>query len=724
MRSPALVLTALLACSRPASPGPPTQPRAPAPIFALEAGRETTPDLIARTRGADALRAIRALGRIGDAPAIAHLLGLLADPDPKRREAAARALGFAALLGSDVRDAEARLIFAWPKAATGERVTIAEVLGQLGGAASLTTLAEGLAPDGPTELTDAAACAIGRLGRRKVALDDATRARLVKLRGAEEAMYYGLANDPAPPMGPEGTADLGGTAMDLATTSADPIVRRLAYTGLLARYPAQTPLGDCIVRALQPEDSEEAFRFVVKISDEQALTLLQAWGAKIFDLPRAKDHQVPATSRGPSTIDERDWRDRPRRLLAGLACLAAAKPGLVNPARREHLVALRDAARAADAVVLAMPASHKTLAQLDCRLAQLLAREPAWRPPLTCVSPRPGDALALEPAILAAGFGGPGRLARLEELLRAADPGVKIAAVTALATLWDYPPATAWVQAWLRVALDDDTLGVVGAAAEAIATHYRRDPPPPMTAEDPLWRVLERRARGALEHEPELHATLVGTLAATRVPAGIGVCEPGLRHANHSVREAARGCIKELRGADPGPQVAGAPQPRPPVDPTGLQGQRVEWTLTTEYGDLEIDLDPDAAPWAVATIVALTRRGFYDGLTFHRDVPGFVLQGGDPEGTGWGGPGFTLPSEPSDHRFDRGAVGIADAGKDTGGSQFFFMHDRAPHLEGRYTWVGRLRPRPQALLPLLTVGDRIIKATVKIGPPRVSSPRG
>jgi cyclophilin family peptidyl-prolyl cis-trans isomerase len=244
-----------------------------------------------------------------------------------------------------------------------------------------------------------------------------------------------------------------------------------------------------------------------------------------------------------------------------------------------------------------------------------------------------------------------------------------------------------------------------------------------MTAEDPLWRALARRARAAIDHEPELYATLVATLAATRLPAGITVCEPGLRHPNHSVREAARACIKELRGADPGPQAPGGPQPRPPVDPGRLAGQRVLWTLTTDHGDLKIDLDPEAAPWAVAMIVALTERGFYDGLTFHRDVPGFVMQGGDPEGTGWGGPGFTLPSEPSDHRFDRGAVGIADAGKDTGGSQFFFMHDRAPHLEGRYTWVGELQAQHHALLPLLTVGDRILRATVTIRPPRAAPDR-
>jgi cyclophilin family peptidyl-prolyl cis-trans isomerase len=111
--------------------------------------------------------------------------------------------------------------------------------------------------------------------------------------------------------------------------------------------------------------------------------------------------------------------------------------------------------------------------------------------------------------------------------------------------------------------------------------------------------------------------------------------------------------------------------------------------------------------------VALTQAGFYDGLQFHRVVPGFVVQGGDPQGTGWGGPGFTLPSEPSDAPFTRGAVGIADAGKDSGGSQFFLMHTRAPHLEGRYTRVGELRRGFEAL-DALQVGDRILRAEVTL----------
>ena len=144
-----------------------------------------------------------------------------------------------------------------------------------------------------------------------------------------------------------------------------------------------------------------------------------------------------------------------------------------------------------------------------------------------------------------------------------------------------------------------------------------------------------------------------------------------------------------------------------------MRGKQVRWTLTTGRGVLEIDLDPAAAPWHVAALVALTRAEFYDGLLFHRVVPGFVVQGGDPQGTGWGGPGFVLPAEPSEAPFIRGAVGIADAGKDSGGSQFFLMHARAPHLEGRYTWVGQLR-RGFEVLDALQLGDRIITATVTV----------
>ena len=94
------------------------------------------------------------------------------------------------------------------------------------------------------------------------------------------------------------------------------------------------------------------------------------------------------------------------------------------------------------------------------------------------------------------------------------------------------------------------------------------------------------------------------------------------------------------------------------------------------------------APLASATYVALARQGFFNGLTFHRVVPGFVIQGGDPRGDGTGGPGFTLRDEVGQRPYGRGVVGIALAGKDTGGSQFFITLAPQPHLDGTYPVLG------------------------------------
>jgi cyclophilin family peptidyl-prolyl cis-trans isomerase len=103
-----------------------------------------------------------------------------------------------------------------------------------------------------------------------------------------------------------------------------------------------------------------------------------------------------------------------------------------------------------------------------------------------------------------------------------------------------------------------------------------------------------------------------------------------------------------------------------------------------------IELDGRHAPNCCAIFLALIRQGFYDELIFHRVVPDFVIQGGDPRGDGWGGPGYTIRSEWSRLPYERGVVGIAHSGKDTGGSQFFVTHSPQPHLNGRYTVFGQV----------------------------------
>ncbi len=108
-------------------------------------------------------------------------------------------------------------------------------------------------------------------------------------------------------------------------------------------------------------------------------------------------------------------------------------------------------------------------------------------------------------------------------------------------------------------------------------------------------------------------------------------------------------------------------------------------TMHTERGDIVLRLLPDSAPNFVNSFLFLAREGFYDGCTFHRVIPGFVAQGGDPTGGGAGGPGYRIPDELTERSFDAGMVGVANAGPDTNGSQFFIALAPAPHLTGRYT---------------------------------------
>jgi len=107
--------------------------------------------------------------------------------------------------------------------------------------------------------------------------------------------------------------------------------------------------------------------------------------------------------------------------------------------------------------------------------------------------------------------------------------------------------------------------------------------------------------------------------------------------------------------------------------------------IGTSKGNIEIKFRADLAPVTVGNFIYLAEKNFYDGIIFHRVVPGFVIQAGDPTGTGWGGPGYEIISEFSPEEFYTGAVGIASAGKDTEGSQFFIMQGYYPHLNGRYS---------------------------------------
>lgn len=145
-----------------------------------------------------------------------------------------------------------------------------------------------------------------------------------------------------------------------------------------------------------------------------------------------------------------------------------------------------------------------------------------------------------------------------------------------------------------------------------------------------------------------------------------------------------------------------ADKPAPQTDASKLY----RTTITTDRGTIVVDLDPALAPNSVNNFVGLTRDGFYDGLTFHRVVPDFVIQGGCPEGTGTGGPGYKWADEPVKDEYTLGAVAMANAGPNTNGSQFFICTADTPHLDGKHVVFGQVVKGYDVVKAMEAVGSR------------------
>ena len=153
--------------------------------------------------------------------------------------------------------------------------------------------------------------------------------------------------------------------------------------------------------------------------------------------------------------------------------------------------------------------------------------------------------------------------------------------------------------------------------------------------------------------------------------------------------------------------------PEMQIDPT----LSYEATIATEKGDIVVELDAEAAPETVNNFVFLAREGFYDGLTFHRVEPGFVIQGGDPTGSGAGGPGYTVPAEIG-LKHVKGAIAMARQGdqvnpeRASSGSQFYITLAETPHLDGAYTVFGEV-VEGMDVVESIAVGDVIQSVTIE-----------
>ncbi len=236
---------------------------------------------------------------------------------------------------------------------------------------------------------------------------------------------------------------------------------------------------------------------------------------------------------------------------------------------------------------------------------------------------------------------------------------------------------------------------------------------------------------GATELVPEIRAALarfagrsgadareglLGALAELGSSADRALVESYLADPHPSVAAAATATLAAWAGtAAPAPARSAASGVEsgdlaPVAGPVGLE-------IVTSRGTLRVALYPELAPLHVAHVVALARRGFYDGLTWHRVVPDFVIQGACPRGDGAGSAGVTLPLEPTLLRYERGVLGMPRSGHpDSGGCQLFFMHCRAPHLDVHYTAFGRVIEGLD-VIDRIDVDDRIetVRVTARDG---------
>ena len=206
---------------------------------------------------------------------------------------------------------------------------------------------------------------------------------------------------------------------------------------------------------------------------------------------------------------------------------------------------------------------------------------------------------------------------------------------------------------------------------------------------------------------------LLDALKASKEPSLVSKVEPYLSDENNAVRLMAAQVIEKLTGTRP--QVLRNDAPKPPYnlnDFTHFKKNPIA-VLTTQYGEVELELFLNETPFTVLNFVALAERKFFDGLTFHRVVSNFVVQGGDPKGDGTGGAEHTIRSEFSPRSFERGMLGMASAGKDTESSQWFVMHAHQPHLDGRYTLFGKVL-RGMAVVDRLEQGDVMSAVRIKM----------
>jgi cyclophilin family peptidyl-prolyl cis-trans isomerase len=198
---------------------------------------------------------------------------------------------------------------------------------------------------------------------------------------------------------------------------------------------------------------------------------------------------------------------------------------------------------------------------------------------------------------------------------------------------------------------------------------------------------------------------LIDAMGELKNENAISILESNLNSNNYELAKTSHTTLEKITGK----KYDLYTKPRTDYDWQYLESlsQKKFVTIKTNKGDIKIELLPEVAPFTVMNFLKLSENNYYDKTVFHRVVSNFVIQGGDPTGTGYGGPGYSIRSEFSPLSYETGVLGMASSGKDTEGSQFFVTHSATPHLDGRYTLFGKVT-EGMDVVDNIMIGDLII----------------
>jgi cyclophilin family peptidyl-prolyl cis-trans isomerase/HEAT repeat protein len=659
-------------CATPAPTGRPAAPverpaAAPAHVFASLSEAEPVLMALEDTRGFDAAtlqaaakspdasaraRAALCLGRLGDDRGRPLLVALLSDPEASVRALAAFAAG-------------------------------------IGGDPSLTSELTQRLADADRQVAAAAAKAVGQLAAAEGR--DALTAAISGAASPEPkaAILQALWR----------YADSASTrAVSPFALDPDPKVRAAAIYAL-ARKPLETSLSALTVALgdADPDTAAIAARALGLIGKKESLEPLAAAldSAKAPLVTNALVALEAILEKNPgSTLSEA----RKNRVLA---LAGDVNPNFALPALRllrQFVAADREALRRVWAIAMTGEGRRRQVA-LDSLVAALRerAKDPldrAVESPEARLRAAGAESLAFLPAAAAAPYRA--KLAEDREAL------VRLALLSSLKT----PEAVRESRAFVDRCLADPDAGVRASAIEALA--LTND-----AAVLPTLADAVARSRG--QREPDVPIAAIAAAEKMRGEAAArAVVEAAYKDPRPLVaRLARRALVRSFRA-----EAAALPAPvypgRAAADYASLLAEaKRPWVARVESarGSFTIRLLGSQAPNTVVNFIALARKPYFDGIAIHRVVPNFVVQDGDPTGTGNGGPGYEIRDEINPVPYGRGTVGMALSGPDTGGSQWFLTHSPQPHLDGVYTVFGQI-VAGQEVVDRIEQGDRVLRVTV------------